>query len=178
MNATARRHGAAAATAAATALSALLLLTSAPPAARAGEVLAGPARVVDGDTLVVNGEKIRLFAVDAPEKAQPCKGADGKEYACGARSLEALQRRVGGGAVRCDVKTKDQYGRSVASCEMLGGGRSEDMGDWLVSNGYAVVSRLFHFPARWRLCFSAWAACLPPLSPPCMPALVSYRSPI
>ena len=36
-------------------------------------LIVGPARVVDGDTLVINENKIRLFGVDAPEKAQTCR---------------------------------------------------------------------------------------------------------
>jgi endonuclease YncB( thermonuclease family) len=36
----------------------------------------GPARVVDGDTLVINDERIRLYGVDAPEKAQVCRQDD------------------------------------------------------------------------------------------------------
>ena len=34
--------------------------------------LAGAARVVDGDTLEVKGEKLRLQGIDAPEMAQTC----------------------------------------------------------------------------------------------------------
>ena len=35
--------------------------------------LVGSARVVDGDTLVIADSKIRLYGVDAPEKAQKCR---------------------------------------------------------------------------------------------------------
>ena len=43
------------------------ILCCAPPSTGA-QTIEGAARVVDGDTLVVAGERIRLFAVDAPEK--------------------------------------------------------------------------------------------------------------
>lgn len=37
-------------------------------------MIAGKARVVDGDTLVINGnDRIRLYGVDAPESKQICK---------------------------------------------------------------------------------------------------------
>lgn len=56
-------------------------------------------------------------------------------------SLQALKEHVGSRTVRCDVKTKDQYGRNVAACSILSGRLSEDMGSWLVSNGLAVAYR-------------------------------------
>lgn len=34
------------------------------------EILAGHARVVDGDTLVIDAQKVRLFGIDAPEHDQ------------------------------------------------------------------------------------------------------------
>jgi endonuclease YncB( thermonuclease family) len=34
--------------------------------------VAGPARVIDGDTIVINGEHVRLQGVDAPEADQTC----------------------------------------------------------------------------------------------------------
>jgi endonuclease YncB( thermonuclease family) len=121
-------------------LSALVLLAS-PGGASASDVFAGAARVVDGDTLYVQGHKIRLFGLDAPEKAQLCRDARGGDYGCGQTSLEALAGRLQGRPVACSVLSKDLYGRSVASCEVqLPGGR-EDVGAWLVSNGYAVAYR-------------------------------------
>lgn len=56
-----------------------------PPCATADtSTLSGPARVVDGDTLEVGSERIRLFGIDAPETKQLCKNKSGKDYACGA----------------------------------------------------------------------------------------------
>lgn len=56
-------------------------------------------------------------------------------------SLEKLKEYVGTHPLRCEVKAKDQYGRNVAACQMLAGRLSEDLGSWLVSNGYAVAYR-------------------------------------
>jgi endonuclease YncB( thermonuclease family) len=47
-------------------LLALLLLVTSP-------ALAQPARVIDGDTLEVAGENIRLIGMDAPEGRQLCQ---------------------------------------------------------------------------------------------------------
>ncbi len=57
---------------------ALLLLTS--PALAQG--ITGPARVVDGDTIDVAGQRIRLYGIDAPEKNQTCQIED-VPWACG-----------------------------------------------------------------------------------------------
>lgn len=108
-------------------------------------VLQGPARVVDGDTLVVEGQKIRLFGIDAPEKAQSCSLPSGSEYPCGLQSKAALEAKLQGKSVSCAVQTTDQYGRSVSKCTVnggwggLGGGGDEEINAWLVKNGLAVA---------------------------------------
>lgn len=43
----------------------------------------GLARVIDGDTIVIAGERIRLHGIDAPEMKQTCKTRKGKEQLCG-----------------------------------------------------------------------------------------------
>lgn len=54
------------------------------PLSATAETLSGPARVVDGDTLELGKERIRLFGIDAPESKQLCKNNRGNDYACGA----------------------------------------------------------------------------------------------
>lgn len=108
-------------------------------------IIEGTARVSDGDTLVVGKERIRLYGMDAPEKAQACKDAAGRDYACGLVSKKALEDHVGSQSVRCEVKTIDQYGRNVASCSLAGNLLSgpEDLGQYMVSNGLAVAYRQY-----------------------------------
>eukprot|EP00955_Chlamydomonas_euryale_P043964 352766-Chlamydomonas_euryale.AAC.5 len=77
-------------------LSAELLL---PPAAGAssGPTLQGQARVVDGDTLVVDGTRIRLFGVDAPESKQVCRDALGKVRCNGGAAMTRRRLRARAG---------------------------------------------------------------------------------
>ncbi len=44
--------------------------------------VAGTASVIDGDTLEVHGQRIRLHGIDAPESRQLCR-LDGKPWQCG-----------------------------------------------------------------------------------------------
>lgn len=80
------------------------------------EQITGPATVVDGDTLIIGGSRIRLFGIDAPEKDQTCASQDGSTIPCGQLASNALQRLIASDAVRCIVHTADRYGRPVAGC--------------------------------------------------------------
>ena len=60
--------------------------------------ITGKPRVVDGDTLVISGERIRLHGIDSPETRQTCT-KDGKASKCGREATAALVTRIGARAV-------------------------------------------------------------------------------
>jgi endonuclease YncB( thermonuclease family) len=68
----------------------------------AASASAETARVIDGDSLEVAGEDIRLIGIDAPEGRQLCQ-RDGLEWACGDDATAALRELVAGAEVRCHV---------------------------------------------------------------------------
>ncbi|MBJ7484352.1 MAG: thermonuclease family protein [Brevundimonas sp.] len=105
----------------------MILVAPDPPA------IIGRASVIDGDTLDMQGQRIRLWAVDAPEGRQTCDRA-GVTYRCGQEAANALDRYIGGRPVRCAERDRDRYRRIVARCSV--GGR--DLGGWLVREGLAV----------------------------------------
>ena len=116
----------------------LALLAVAPPSvpavAAVGAVIEGRARAVDGDTLDMGGQKVRLFGVDAPELDQSCDRG-GKVWACGAAARDMLAEIVGRARLTCSVEDVDRYGRLVAVCTRAG----EDVGAALVRQGGAIA---------------------------------------
>ena len=100
-----------------------------------GETLAGPVRVIDADTLDVEGTRVRLFGIDAVEKNQMCQDRAGEDWPCGRQATEKLAATLGGQNVRCLVQDTDRYGRAVSVCEAGG----KDINYWVVRNGWAVA---------------------------------------
>jgi endonuclease YncB( thermonuclease family) len=99
-----------------------------------GPALSGRAKVIDGDSLEVAGERIRLFGIDAPESRQDCADARGNAYACGREAARELAAAIGQNRVTCMPVDHDRYGREVARCES--GGR--DLAEAMVRSGHAL----------------------------------------
>lgn len=113
----------------------LLLL----PIIAAAGPMSGVASVIDGDTLEVHGQRIRLHGIDAPESRQLCRRPGGAAWRCGQQAALALSDRIGRGTVSCAVKDRDRYGRLVAVCSR----DREDLNRWMVEQGWAVAYRSY-----------------------------------
>lgn len=120
------------------ALAVALGLLSLPAADPTGPVLAGTASVIDGDTIEIHGQRIRLHAIDAPEARQTCT-REGAPWRCGQAAALALSERIGRRPVRCEQTDIDRYRRIVARCSVGG----VDLGGWLVGRGLAVAYRRY-----------------------------------
>jgi endonuclease YncB( thermonuclease family) len=77
--------------------------------------VAGPARVVDGDTLEIGTQAIRIHGIDAPEASQVCQLPKGT-WDCSGAAVNVLRAIVEGKEVRCAGHEMDQYGRLIARC--------------------------------------------------------------
>ena len=105
----------------------------------ASEVVQGPARVIDGDTLAIGAVRLRLLGIDAPETAQTCTDAAGQAWRCGAAATDRLRGLVAKGETRCEGEDRDRYDRLVARCRA--GGR--DLNATLVREGLAEAYRKY-----------------------------------
>ena len=95
-------------------------------------VLANDLRVVDGDTIVLNGEKIRFSGIDTPELKQTCMNGDEKVF-CGKSAKMLLIKKIGNQIPECISEGKDVYKRTLAECFING----ESLSVFLVRSGYA-----------------------------------------
>lgn len=104
------------------------------------ETLTGPASIIDGDSIVVRGERIHILDVDAPESAQFCfKKAESVEqgaWHCGLDAAHALADLIGQRNVTCDTTMRGIHNGWLARCAVGG----EDLARWLAANGWAVPS--------------------------------------
>lgn len=105
--------------------------------------------IIDGDTIAVGSERIRLLDVDAPESFKPrCE----KELVAGLKAKERLAELLRAGYVWIDRQGEDRYRRTLARLLLLkaSGGAPRDIGAILVSEGFAVLWQSGRDAWEWR----------------------------
>jgi len=87
-------------------------------------VAKGKARIIDGDTIEINKEKIRFGGINSPERNE-----------IGYRlAKDKLIEKIADNTVTCvREKNKDKYQRTVAECFI----DLENLSSFMVKNGYA-----------------------------------------
>lgn len=85
--------------------------------------LAEPARLLDADTIELDGKRYRLWGIDAPET--------GQRY--GKQARAALRAILAGKKVSCDNRGTDEYGRILSRCVVNG----KDISAAMVRGGHA-----------------------------------------
>ena len=96
-------------------------------------------KIIDGDTIILNSEKIRFYGIDTPEIKQNCRDNKGEIYSCGVRATLELKKIIGSKKVSCIKKTKDRYKRSISICYVNG----NDINSLMVKTGWALAYRKY-----------------------------------
>ena len=97
--------------------------------------ITGRAWIIDGDTIVVGGIKVRLKAIDAPEL----------DMYGGMKAKWHLVRLTKGRNVTCEFTGERSYDRLVAYCYTSVG----DLGLMMIDAGHAKPIRRFDFDGRY-----------------------------
>ena len=98
--------------------------------------LSGRAYVIDGDTIVIKGTKIRLAGIDAPELDQPF----------GQKSKWAMVELCKGHVVTAKLNGETSHDRLVGTCYLPDG---RDIGAELIKRGLAL-DWTFHSGGKYR----------------------------
>ena len=101
--------------------------------------LTGRPSVIDGDTIEIAGERIRLHGIDAPESGQFCEGSSGQTTRCGQQAALALDEMIAGRIVTCVGSNRDQYGRTIAVCSV----NEIELNEAMVQTGHALAFRRY-----------------------------------
>ncbi len=95
-------------------------------------------KITDGDTIRINGDKIRFSGIDTPELKQTCT-KDGEKIFCGLNAKKILVDKIGNNKVTCVKEGKDRYKRILAECFV----NNDSLSSYLVRSGYAFAYRKY-----------------------------------
>ena len=95
-------------------------------------------KIIDGDTIHLNSEKIRFKGIDTPELKQTCNKNNEIIY-CGIEARQLLIDKIGKSKVSCIREGKDKYNRTLAECFI----NDLSLSKFLVREGYAFAYRKY-----------------------------------
>ena len=96
-------------------------------------------KIIDGDSLNVDGKEIRLVNIDSPEYFQTCYDSNNVEYECGYEAYLYLKILVENGLnqgkdLNCKKVGTDKYNRELSEC-FIG---KTNLNRLMVKSGHAV----------------------------------------
>ncbi len=89
----------------------------------------GATAVIDGETMRLAGQVVRLREIDAPERGVPCRGG----MDCGGAATTVLAQLVRERPVACRLAGQDRQGRPFAACDAGG----IDLNRAIIASGWA-----------------------------------------
>ena len=81
-------------------LAAMVVVSALGAADARSQTIQGVASVIDGDTIEIHGNRIRIHGIDAPESNQICRTRAGQSWRCGQQAANALADRLGRSSIR------------------------------------------------------------------------------
>ena len=108
------------------------------PVVQSQKLITGKAKVIDGDTIHIGNNKIRLHGIDAPEQKQTCMFR-GNEWNCGQDSKIFLFNLLNEKLVLCEIIDIDKYKRLVAVCFI----DNININELIVKSGWAIAYRYY-----------------------------------
>tara|TARA_Y100000588_G_C14036768_1_gene831080 strand:- start:514 stop:1014 length:501 start_codon:yes stop_codon:yes gene_type:complete len=102
------------------------------------QLIKGKAKVIDGDTIHIGNNKIRLHGIDAPETNQTCT-IDNEIWKCGIESTKVLKNFILEKEVHCEIFNVDKYKRFIGKCFI----NKKDINQYMVKNGWAIAYRYY-----------------------------------
>ena len=108
------------------------------PVVQSQKLITGKAKVIDGDTIHIGNNKIRLHGIDAPEQKQTCT-IEGNEWNCGQDATFFLSNLINKKSVSCRVNDIDQYKRLVAVCFI----DNININQLMIISGWAIAYRYY-----------------------------------
>ena len=102
------------------------------------KTIVGKIKIIDGDTIHIDKNKIRLHGIDAPESKQNCIFQN-KEWPCGKQSTLELKKLINDQIVKCIIKDIDIYNRYVAICLV----NEINLNQIMVKKGWAIAYKYY-----------------------------------
>jgi hypothetical protein len=89
--------------------------------------IAGKARMIDGDSIVISETHIRLHGIDAPESDQTCTDGSNSAWPCEQAGTRELMALIAGRPLACETSGHDRYHPVL------------DIKAWMVQQGWALA---------------------------------------
>ena len=96
----------------------------------------GQANVIKGNMIEIDGQKVQLYGIDAPELAQLCY-VKGQPWQCGLTAKEKLADKIGDKSLTCLIREQKNEHLPLAEC-FIG---KKNLNAWLVEQGWAIADR-------------------------------------